>query len=500
MIYFLAALTALGAVFGALGVVSYAPTEILGHAVLFVFFCVLINTALAHVWRIAPNKESPVITGLILSLILEPVFSLVGTALIFVISLIAIASKYVLTVRKSHVLNPAAFGALASSFVFGHTASWWVGIGVFLPAILIGGFLVLMKMRRFRMVGVFLFVLTALFFIDSVFFSGAGVLVALSFVGALAWSPFILFFASVMLIEPLTSPGTEKNTLLYAGFVAAIFFILQKFGGGISYLIELSLLSGNIFAKVIEPGFRQLLTLAEKEKITEDIYSFLFVTDRSFAFLPGQYLIYTLPHKHPDNRGERRYFTIASSPAEQKILLTTKIIDKSSSFKHVLRAMWPGGTIAASHVGGDFILPHTLSDKLVFIAGGIGITPFRSMVRHLLDKGESRDIILLYGARTDGDIIFKDVFAEAGIKVGLKTIFVLSEETRENANYRHGMIDAARIEAEVPDFRERIFYVSGPEPMVRSVQKMLSDIGVPMRRIRRDYFPGYEERPQKNRA
>ncbi|TGV95790.1 FAD-dependent oxidoreductase, partial [Mesorhizobium sp. M2E.F.Ca.ET.154.01.1.1] len=116
---------------------------------------------------------------------------------------------------------------------------------------------------------------------------------------------------------------------------------------------------------------------------------------RKLAFQAGQYLEWTLGLDRSDNRGNRRYFTVASSPTEQSVRLGVKFYPKSSAFKQALGTMRPGGTIHAAQLAGDFTLPSDPKIKIAFLAGGIGITPFRSMLQYLIDRNESRPIVVL---------------------------------------------------------------------------------------------------------
>jgi len=114
-----------------------------------------------------------------------------------------------------------------------------------------------------------------------------------------------------------------------------------------------------------------------------------------------------------DSRGNRRYFTIASSPTEKELRLGVKFYPNGSSFKKALASMNEADTIIASQLSGDFIMPSNKKKKLVFIAGGIGITPFRSMIKYLIDTKQKRDIVLIYSNRTKTDVIYKNIFDSA---------------------------------------------------------------------------------------
>ncbi|HQT83050.1 MAG TPA: FAD-dependent oxidoreductase, partial [Candidatus Paceibacterota bacterium] len=131
-----------------------------------------------------------------------------------------------------------------------------------------------------------------------------------------------------------------------------------------------------------------------------------------FTFRPGQYLEWTLGHRFSDNRGNRRFFTIASAPTEADgmVRLGAKFYEPKSSFKRALGAMKLNDAISVSHLAGDFVLPKDKKKKLVFIAGGIGVTPFRSQVQHLMNTNDKRSVTLFYSNKTASEIAYKYIF------------------------------------------------------------------------------------------
>ena len=189
----------------------------------------------------------------------------------------------------------------------------------------------------------------------------------------------------------------------------------------------------------------------------------------------------------------RRFFTIASSPTEKEIHVAVKVPQQSSSFKQGLLTLQKGDSIIASQLSGDFILPQDSTQKLVFIAGGIGITPFRSMLQYLIDMQEKRDIILFYANNAPIDFVYQDVFTEAEKKIGLKTHYVISNKDEIPTTWPglSGHITGAMLKEHVVDYKTRIFYLSGPNTMVDSYKTVLQSIGVVRRNIITDYFPGY---------
>jgi ferredoxin-NADP reductase len=141
--------------------------------------------------------------------------------------------------------------------------------------------------------------------------------------------------------------------------------------------------------------------------------------------------------------------------------------------------MSPGQKIFASQLAGDFVLPKQEDKKLVFLAGGIGITPFRSMIKYLNDKGEKRDIVLLFSNKSPSDVVYREIFDEAKYRLDMRT------------NYITGIISRETISKEVPDYKERYFYISGPHAMVSAFEKTLGEMGVPKSHIKIDFFPGF---------
>ncbi len=470
MMYFLLVLLGAAAILSAVKILPYNPIAIVGQTVFLVFFCWYINQFLAKLFKTTPNPESPVITALILAAIMGPISLVTSNIVILALAaLAAMASKYLIATKQSHIFNPAAFGAVVVGLL-GFPSSWWIGSPALLPIILIGGILVVQKIRRWPLVITFLAVYSGFHLILR-----DPVLVRLN--------PALFFLTFVMLIEPLTSPAGKKERLIYGGVVAASLVALHNLAPNLTFPLELALLVGNVYARVVTKDFRQTLKLVRRHDLTPSITEFWFQPIRPANFIPGQFLEYTLPHPKPDSRGIRRWFTIAASPTEGQILITTKFSEKSSSFKQALRKMKIGDEITASKVEGDFVLPANQADsanKLIFVAGGIGITPYRSMIKYLLDKNEKRDIVLLYGAKTEQDFVFKDIFAEAEAKGWLKPIYVTTP------------LSAELVKEKVPDWHECTIYVSGPEPMVESLEKQLLAISVPDARLKRDYFPGYE--------
>ncbi len=487
VLYYLVTLIIIAALYSFFGLLYFTPIELAFSTLVILTACWISNVVFAKVSGATPNVESVYITGFILALIVDPVAPVdaVGVGFIVFASVAAMASKYIFTIGKKHLFNPAAFGVALSALLLGHSASWWIGVSAnLLPFVLIGGLLIVRKTCRFELVIAFSLVALLILTLTAPNSDLLTVIVQ-TFIN----TPFF-FFALVMLTEPLTMPSGRYSIIVYGALVGVL--LSSNIHLGAFYLSpELALLSGNIFAYVVSPKWRLMLTLIGKNKIADSTYEFVFVPDKPRAFLPGQYLEWTLGHRGSDARGSRRFFTIASSPTEKTMRLGVKFSASGSSFKRALWNMRPNDTLSASHLSGDFVLPKNVREKLVFIAGGIGVTPFRSMVQYLIDNKEDRNVVLLYSNKTAAEIAYKDVFDRAVWEIGMKTVYAMTNEPSPVSGTHAGAIDAELIAHEVPDLHERTFYISGPHGMVVAFEKTLKAMGVSRSRIKTDYFPGF---------
>ena len=492
ILYYLVLLVGIASVLGFFGILPYSPLDLLINLFVSIAAAYISNYLFSKIFKAATNIESVFITALILVLIM-PVKFPTDTTFIALASVLAMASKYFLAINKRHIFNPAAFGATIMFFVSDQAASWWIGTPTMLPFVLFGGLLVLRKIRREKLVFNFLLVYLFIVAAGSIFRDGS-----LAFVIP-AWqltvfNSALFFFMFVMLTEPLTSPATKKLQKYY-GYIVALFYVVPQ-AGLISVNIppETALCLGNIFAYFVSSNYRLILPLKLKKKLTSDIYTFFFNKQNSFNFIPGQYMEWTLQHKNTDSRGNRRYFSISSSPTEKEITITVKFYDNSSSYKKKLLNLKEGERIIAAKVAGDFVLPKNPKAPLAFIAGGVGITPFRSMIKYILDKNIKSNIVFIYSNRTANEILFSDIFQKAE-NYGVKTIYTLTDADNIPKDWKGktGYINEQMLQEEIPDYQNRIFYISGPQLMVQNFEKTLLGMRVKKGNIITDFFPGYAE-------
>ncbi len=228
-------------------------------------------------------------------------------------------------------------------------------------------------------------------------------------------------------------------------------------------------------------------TLRRTEKVAENIQTFWFEPDKAVDYLAGQFVEMYLPHKNADARGQKHWFTLSSSPTEEYISITTKYaLGRASTFKQQLFALKPGAKVRISEPMGDFVLPKDKSIPLLFVAGGIGITPMRSMVKWLTDSKEQRDVSLIYGVKTPDELAFLDLFKSYGIVPE-----ILASKPNTGWPGRKGHIASGLIMDSVTH-EEQLIYISGPEPMTEKLEADLLATGIEPQRLVLDFFPGYQ--------
>lgn len=220
---------------------------------------------------------------------------------------------------------------------------------------------------------------------------------------------------------------------------------------------------------------------------TASIKTFYFRSAQPLRYVAGQFIELTLPSAQADSRGSKRWFTLSSSPSQDLLSITTRLADSGcSSFKTALQALTPGTELTMSEAMGDFVLPRKVDTPLLFVAGGIGITPVHSILQWLVDNAEQRPIKLLYGVRTEADIAFLDTFQAAKQYVTI----VVSEPSAAWGGER-GHIDADMIIGLHHPTDKTLVYISGPAKMTESLTTGLIAAGLRLDQVVCDSFLGY---------
>ena len=472
-----------------LGRVFMRSTDLLALFVTVVGVSLGANALFARVLGAPRNDASTLITALIAFFLLWPQATWFDVGVAALASVFAIASKYVLAYRKQPLVNPVAFGVFVIGLMGFPAVVWWVGTPWMLPLVILVGGAIVWKIRRPSLAFGAILGSIGVTLVRAIM-AGQGAVDTLT--GHLLSWP-ILFFATVMVTEPQTAPGRGWQQWLYGAGVGAL-SATPFHVGPIFSSPELALLLGNLAAFGVSMRQRLVLTLVSKQELAKNTVEYTFSTPYKPTFLAGQYLEWTLPHADPDARGIRRYFTISSAPSEEVIRLGVRLATANgSSFKRALEALPVGGTVFASQRAGDFVLPVDTSVPMVWIAGGIGITPFISMVRELLIRGERRTIVLFFANARAEDVAYREVLDRAERELGMRVVYAFSEEGQQmqGKDVVHGFLTKEVLMHYAPMCAQSIVYISGPSGMVTAYKALAQQVGVSRSRIKTDYFPGF---------
>jgi ferredoxin-NADP reductase/Na+-transporting NADH:ubiquinone oxidoreductase subunit NqrB len=471
------------------GKLPFTPAALLFSTGMLLVYCWLANSLFAKIFRVTANVESVYITALILALIIQPPNQgafLAALPFLIWASVWAMAAKFIVNIGGKHIFNPAAFAVAMTALTMNQSATWWIGGPSLFFLTIPLSFLIIRKVRRFDMVLAFLG--AALLTMVLLAVGHSSILNALR--QTIYYTP-LFFFAGVMLTEPLTQPQGRYGRIIY-GLLIGWLFVPKTHIGSFYFTPELALLAGNLYAYFASPKGRHIFKLINKREVGQGIYDFEFETPKQINFLPGQYMEWTLGLKRGDDRGNRRYFTLASSPTESKALLGIKFYQDPSRFKQEMQDMPLGAEIIGGALSGDFVLPKNPQKKLVFVAGGIGITPFRSMLKYLIDNNDPRPITVLYSNRLYEEIAYLDILQEAYQKLRIPTFFTLTDQKRIPPNWQGstGYFEGRNIAEAVPDYQERTFLISGSHNMVTGFKTALLNLGISRTKIKTDFFPG----------
>ena len=259
------------------------------------------------------------------------------------------------------------------------------------------------------------------------------------------------------------------------------------------------------------------LTLLEKDKIEgTDVTSFKFSKQNDqggggaeedkktpLNHTAGQFAFFDIGGVYDDPKGPIRHFTISSSPTENFIMLSTRIRD--SPYKKRLSTLEKGTKVKVRGPEGQFVLHQDYSKPAVFLSGGIGVTPFRSMIKYATDKQLPLQIVMFDSNRNRDNILFKREFDNwAKNNNNLKIIYTISEDhgkqeqqsssTASDWQGEYGRIDKAMIlkYLDTNTLNNSIFYICGPPSMLKAMQSLLQDnLEIPRERIKVEEFTGY---------
>jgi ferredoxin-NADP reductase len=236
-----------------------------------------------------------------------------------------------------------------------------------------------------------------------------------------------------------------------------------------------------------------LCKMVSRQEVAERTTAFRFEKPSKWTFKAGQYLDMTLlDPPETDTEGNIRSFSIASSPREETLLVATRMRD--TAFKRVLSTMPLGSVVKIEGPSGDLTLHNNVKRTAVLLAGGIGITPFRSMVFRAAEEKLPHRIFLFYSNRRPEDAAFlAELQALAKENPNYTLIASMTEMAKSQRpwNGETGLIDKDMLSRYLKDAASPIYYVAGPPEMVKGLQTMLRAAGIDGDDIRAEEFSGY---------
>jgi ferredoxin-NADP reductase len=232
--------------------------------------------------------------------------------------------------------------------------------------------------------------------------------------------------------------------------------------------------------------------IKEKQEVARETLMVTFdLLGEEVDFQPGQYFWVTLPDiGYDDERGLRRHISVVTSPNERHILgLATRLRD--TAFKRTLAELDVGAEVDVEHPKGDFVLPPETDRPYVFIAGGIGITVFRSMLRYIAEEGLPHRVTLVYSNRDRESAAFLDELAAMEREnENIRLVLVMTDEPEWEGEKRRVDADVLRdhLDGDLDDF---VYIAAGPPGMVDAMETTLREAEVPDEQIRALRFSGY---------
>jgi ferredoxin-NADP reductase len=234
--------------------------------------------------------------------------------------------------------------------------------------------------------------------------------------------------------------------------------------------------------------------LKKRTEISEGTMAFYFEKPSGFQFKAGQFIHLTLiDPPETDAEGNGRTFTVASAPYENDLMIATRMRD--TAFKRVLKAIPLGAEVTLGGPYGSLVLHNDAGRPAVFLAGGIGITPFRSIILQATSDKVPQLLFLFYSNRRPEDAAFlKDLEDIEKLNSNYKFIGAMTKMEKSNSLWRGetGHINREMLARYVDDLMAPIYYIAGPPAMVDALRNVLADARVNTENVRAEVFAGYE--------
>jgi ferredoxin-NADP reductase len=220
---------------------------------------------------------------------------------------------------------------------------------------------------------------------------------------------------------------------------------------------------------------------------TRDVLSIRFERPNGFDFHPGQFMFLTI---NRDGEKTVKHFTISSSPTEKGFIEITKKLT-GHDFSNALKELKIDEIVSVDAPYGNFTFKGE-HNKVLFLTGGIGITPIRSIISCCIDEKINTDMVLIYSNTYEHNIPFKDELNDfQGFTPNLKVFYTVSKPTEKWEGYT-GRIKGDMVRELVPDYGTRVPYISGPPAMVDNMVNILvNELKILSTQIKKEHFLGY---------
>ena len=286
-----------------------------------------------------------------------------------------------------------------------------------------------------------------------------------------------------------------------AGEFDATFYsvqVLELIAGAINIsLLGLSMRDGMALTQwkrksFLRPAATFTAQITGKKEIANGTLALRLSKPEGFRFVPGQAVYVSFPGlKDADAHGQVRTFSIASDPEDSELEIATRLTD--TRFKQYLAAADLGSVVQIEGPYGDLVLHDDANRPAIFLAGGIGITPFRSMVVDATSRGLQHRLFLFYSNRKPEDAAYLTELRELekeNPQLKLIATFTEGEAAPQGNAVEHGHITAEMLATHVGDLVAPIFYVAGPPAMVSAMEVVLQSAGVDQKNVRAEKFAG----------
>lgn len=233
------------------------------------------------------------------------------------------------------------------------------------------------------------------------------------------------------------------------------------------------------------------VTLKDRKKIADKTYLFSFSKPEGFLYKPGQYIsLELIKPKETDSEGAMREFSLTSAPYEKTLSIATRI--RSTTFKRLVESLPIGEKLTLSGPFGNMTLHSDIYIPAVFLTGGIGVTPFISMIKHVTQINSKQKIYLFLANRNLSDAVFLNELQS--ITTGNKQITFIPTMTKEtNSAWKgeRGYVTNQMIKKYIPDILSPFYYIAGKPRLVWYLRETLEKLGIPDKKIRGEEFTGY---------